>query len=225
MALHRGPKIITDGLVLCLDAADRKSYPGSGTVWYDRSGNSNHFTIQGNITWNSSTGFSNFEGNSTGSGNKIFRNNFPTNLKTSQGGQGYTVIVVARSTGTGGWKKLIGNSDGENYIDLYQNVASPYNYTTESGDTLFVDGVGVSSNSYTMYNAGFHFYIGTSLNAGGLINPTYALTIGNEPNNSPTGTNAYPWLGNIAIVLLYRRVLTTSEVLQNFTAQRGRFGI
>ena len=35
MAYNTGPKIVTDGLVLCLDAADRNSYPGSGNTWYD----------------------------------------------------------------------------------------------------------------------------------------------------------------------------------------------
>ena len=39
MAGSNGPKIVRDGLILCLDAADRKSYPGSGTVWYDLSPN------------------------------------------------------------------------------------------------------------------------------------------------------------------------------------------
>jgi hypothetical protein len=32
-------------LVLCLDAGDKKSYSGSGTTWYDRSGNGNHVTL------------------------------------------------------------------------------------------------------------------------------------------------------------------------------------
>jgi hypothetical protein len=41
MGLGHNPKIATDGLVLCLDAANQKSYPGSGTVWGDLSGNGN----------------------------------------------------------------------------------------------------------------------------------------------------------------------------------------
>ena len=53
MAYRNGPKIVTDGLVLCLDAAIGKSYPGSGTTWYDLSGNGNNGTIV-NATFNSS---------------------------------------------------------------------------------------------------------------------------------------------------------------------------
>ena len=44
MGFSRGPKIVTDGLVLALDAANSKSYPGSGTTWNDLSGNSEDFT-------------------------------------------------------------------------------------------------------------------------------------------------------------------------------------
>ena len=45
MAYRNGPKIVTDGLVLCLDAAIGKSYPGSGTTWYDLSGNGNNVSL------------------------------------------------------------------------------------------------------------------------------------------------------------------------------------
>ena len=45
MALAHSPKIITDGLVLCLDAGNTKSYPGSGTTWTDLSGNGNNGTL------------------------------------------------------------------------------------------------------------------------------------------------------------------------------------
>ena len=47
MSYRTGPKIVTDGLVLCLDAADRNSYPGSGSTWYDLSGNNYHGSING----------------------------------------------------------------------------------------------------------------------------------------------------------------------------------
>ena len=53
MAIFYNPRTITDGLVLCLDAANSKSYPGSGTTWTDLSGNGNHVTISG-ATYNSS---------------------------------------------------------------------------------------------------------------------------------------------------------------------------
>ena len=44
MGVNYNPKIVTDGLVLCLDAANKRSYPGSGSTWNDLSGRGNHFT-------------------------------------------------------------------------------------------------------------------------------------------------------------------------------------
>ena len=45
MGINRGPVIVTDGLVLALDAASPRSYPGTGTTWKDISGNNFDFTI------------------------------------------------------------------------------------------------------------------------------------------------------------------------------------
>ena len=195
----------------------------NGNVWRDLSGRGNDFTIQGNITWNKDTGFSNFNGNSVGNGNKIFRSNFPQNLKTSQLGQGYTVVVVARSTVSGVWRKLIGNWDGDNYIDLYQNNTGNTWHQDGSGETLYVDGVQVGNDTFVMYNAGFHCYAATNTNNGTLSNPTLPLTIGNEPNGA-ANPNAYPWVGDIAVVLMYERVLTASEIKQISNLYKDKYG-
>ena len=195
----------------------------NGNVWRDLSGRGNDFTIQGNITWNKDTGFSNFNGNSVANGNKIFRSNFPQNLKTSQLGQGYTVVVVARSTVSGVWRKLIGNWDGDNYIDLYQNNTGNTWHQDGSGETLYVDGVQVGNDTFVMYNAGFHCYAATNTNSGTLSNPTLPLTIGNEPNGA-ANPNAYPWVGDIAVVLMYERVLTASEIKQISNLYKDKYG-
>lgn len=195
----------------------------NGNVWRDLSGRGNDFTIQGNITWNKDTGFSNFNGNSVANGNKIFRSSFPQNLKTSQLGQGYTVVVVARSTVSGGWRKLIGNWDGDNYIDLYQNTTGNTWHQDGSGETLYVDGVQVGNDTFVMYNAGFHCYAATNLNNGTVSNPTLPLTIGNEPNGAAS-PNAYPWVGDIAVVLMYERVLTASEIKQISNLYKDKYG-
>ena len=53
MATSYSPKIVTDGLVVCLDAGDKNSYPGSGATWSDVSGNGNDFTLYNSPTHNS----------------------------------------------------------------------------------------------------------------------------------------------------------------------------
>ena len=58
--MYTGPNIVTDGLVLYLDAANPKSYPGSGTVWKDLSGNGNHFNLINGPSFNNF--YINFDG-------------------------------------------------------------------------------------------------------------------------------------------------------------------
>ena len=45
MSFDNGPRIVTNGLVLALDAADRNSYVSGSTTWFDLSGNSNNGTL------------------------------------------------------------------------------------------------------------------------------------------------------------------------------------
>jgi hypothetical protein len=56
MAIFNNPRIITDGLVLALDAGNPKSYPGSGTAWTDLSGNGNTGTLVNGTGYNSGNG-------------------------------------------------------------------------------------------------------------------------------------------------------------------------
>jgi len=56
MAISRGPKLVTNGLVFCVDAADKNSYIGSGTTWTDVSGNAYNGTLTNGPTFNGSNG-------------------------------------------------------------------------------------------------------------------------------------------------------------------------
>ena len=51
MPTSAGPDIVQNGLVLELDAADRNSYPGTGTAWFDLSGNNRNFTLTNGPTF------------------------------------------------------------------------------------------------------------------------------------------------------------------------------
>lgn len=235
--------IVTNGLVLWLDTANYASYSASGyyydcgygcqyyltnpgctvcnTQWKDMSGYGNDGTIQNSATYSYNTNGGSFAYTAGNQGITITNSSTLTNLKTSQGGSGLTVLVWAKSTGgTGAWRKLIGNGDGDNYIDLYQSP-SGYWHQDGSGETLYVDGVNVANDSYYMPGTGWHQWGATNSNSGTLTNPASSLTVGNEPNLS-----SYPWtMGEIAIVQIYNRVLTTTEMLQNFNSQRQRFGV
>lgn len=233
--------IVTDGLVLWLDAGNNSSYinstkyydcgygcqyyssnPGCtncNTKWKDMSGYGNDGTIE-NSTPIAYGGGGAFSYSASNHGIRIANSSSLTNLKTSQGGSGLTVLIWARSTASPSvWRKLIGNGDGDNYIDLYQNP-SGYWHQDGSGETLYVDGVNVANDSYYMPGAGWHQWGATNSNSGTLTNPSQMLTIGNEYNLS-----SYPWIGDIAIVQIYNRVLSTTEMLQNYNNQRIRFGV
>ena len=56
MALHHNPRIVTSGLVMHLDAADRNSYPGSGNTFTDLSGNGNNAALQNGTSYSSDNG-------------------------------------------------------------------------------------------------------------------------------------------------------------------------
>jgi hypothetical protein len=239
---QNAPNIVTNGLVLWLDAGNIQSWAGTGyyydcgygcqyyasnpgctscnNKWVDLSGYGNDGTIQNSapVLYNTSGGA--FVLSSSNQGIQVTNSSSLTNLKTSQGGSGITTLVWAKSTGgTGAWRKLIGHGDADNYIDLYQNPSGYW--AQECGATLYVDGVNYANGAYYMPNSGWHQWGATNSNAGTLTNPTQTLTIGNEPNLS-----SYPWtMGEIAIVQIYNRVLSTDEMLQNFNNQRQRFGV
>ena len=210
--------IVTSGLILWLDAANSFSYPGTGNVWYDLSGKGNHFIGGAALTWNKDTGFSAFTQT-----NRWYNSStsWPSNLKTSQGGNGYTTLVWAKCTGVAGWQKFIGNGDEQGYIDVYAYASSAI-YHQEDGSTLFYNN-NISVNNDTLYMADsvWRMYGSTNLDGGAKTNPTDNFGIGGEGD----AAYSYPFLGNIAVVMLYDRVLTSTEITQNFNAQRSRFGI
>jgi len=143
-----------------------------------------------------------------------------SNLKASLGGEGYTVLIWARSTSTTGqWRKLIGNDDGDNYIDIYQNPSGYYHQ--ECGSTLYVDGTQVSQGSYYMPNVGYHFWGATNYNSGTLNNPSRGFGIFNEPDRA----RSYQLAGNLGEVFIFNRVLTTNEINLIFNSTRSRYGI
>lgn len=214
MSISYNSSIVTSGLILCLDAANPRSY-SSGSTWYDVSGNNNNFTLNGTLTHSQTAGFSGWTQT-----NRWYKDSFPSNLKTSQGGAGLTTFVWAKCTGSGGWQKMIGNGDEQNYIDLYSSPSGYY--TCEDGSTLYYnDAINVAAATLFIADSVWRMYISTNSNSGTLTNPTDAFGIGSEGD---AGYN-YPWQGNIMSVMIYNRVLSSAEMIQNYNAYRGRFGV
>jgi hypothetical protein len=222
MALSHSPSIVTDGLVLCLDAANTKSYPGTGTGWNDLSQNSFVGTMVNGITFSSSNlGSIVFDGTDdyvTIPHNSAF--NFNTSLSLS--------FWFKTSVGTE--KYLTTKSDDSFYVAIgtvspgklstWLNGTSPggWKSSTASVDTnQWVNGV-VTYNGSSVF-----IYINGSLDSS--FGGSGGVSTGTSPVGIGYRNSAYFFNGSIANVMFYNINLSASQIAQNFNALRGRFGI
>jgi len=228
MSVSNGPSIVTSGLVLSLDAADRNSYPGSGTAWRDLSGNSNNATLVNGPTFNSRNGgVITFDGVDDYSINSL-----------SQGfTQAMTVITVARSSNST-WSSNagLGSARTNNGYIIHNDVG-------QTGVTFYLfDSPGnvIAINSVTPSNIqNFNFYAITTdvLQHKIYLNGYETSTSSTSIPRSNTGVAQNNYLGldstlpdrytaeQIGIHLIYNRALSASEVLQNYNATKTRFGL
>mgnify|MGYP000324290763 CR=1 FL=1 len=222
MATNYNNSIIKDGLVLCLDTGDRKSYSGSGSTWTDRSGNGNDVTLYNGPTFTTDNGGSlNFdESDDYGktSSTTVLNSSAYTKIAwfrpeeacaniISGGSESQHAFWMAATNHTlcaghnSAWT-TVGyrpNPSGD-MVGQWWCGAVTFNSTT--GWVLYMNGVQVDTNSSTTTNSGNGIIrIGAYYDAANMFN------------------------GDINIAQVYNRVLTADEILQNFNAQRGRFGI
>jgi len=218
---------VRDNLILNLDAGNLASYPGSGTTWFDLSGNSLNGTLTNGPTFSfsdssSSIVFDRSNDYVTISDNSLL-NNF-TNM---------TLEVIVRYTTTNNqifaqkWNYTLGSdgytleifnsvivaacySAGANYLSV-STSGYPINNTyhiilTLSGSTqtLYINGVSVATNSSgSVPNiSGTNFTIGSRSNLAGSY-----------------------FGGNVYLTKFYNRALSAAEILQNFNFYRSRYGI
>jgi hypothetical protein len=231
MSFVHSPKIVTNGLVLALDAGNTKSYPGSGTTWYDKSGNGNHLTFSSTPTMTGGVF------NSAGTV-YAYRNYIPVNSATN----GYAMEVTFKlnsSTGTS-WQNIIQNG---NPADADKRHMAWYNGTSNSLLALFH--IPNSYNNITdTLSTGSWYYLQMSYNpAGGGstgrrawlngVEKTVNNTASGDKNitsgyftvssDTPLGTNQSNM--TYSTIRYYNRYLTPDEIQQNFNALRGRYGI
>ena len=236
MGLAHSPRIVTDGLVLALDAGNTKSYPGSGTTWNDLSGNGSDGTITG-ATFNSD-GYFAFDGtddyiNFASASELQFLNRDPYSLEVWMyvdsnpfGSQNYTGIFN-REDSSGG------SRDGYN-IWLHGNDANYVNLSSErftSGTQNGVSKVYINADFLNMWHHIIVTYDGTNIklyrNAEEVASNTNTLNITNTSKTleiGRRGTGSY-FNGKLNGQKIYNKALTASEIQQNFNALRGRFGI
>ena len=232
MSFDNGPRIVTNGLVLALDAADRNSYVSGSTTWRDLSGNGVNGTLLNSPTFNSSNGGSIvFDGTNdyvdlgdnklgvevqdksgcawiyqtttTATVAGIIDKDFETNL-TTYGGWGFWITSTNKMSF---W--LQGNKDltdtGTSITNnAWQHISFSYNSTAKAV-SFYLNGIFTS----TITNA-------TIVEK---ISNTTPLKLG----AIRAGSNFFT--GRIATALVYNRQLTAVEIAENYNAQKSRFNL
>ena len=238
--------IVTSGLVLNLDASNASSYPGSGTSWFDLSGNGNNGTLyNGPAFSNSSSSVISFDG-----GDDYFQAN--VNTAALDGDPSLSVdMFVRRRTGTniGGGGELAGGSfwgiggSGQGnsingwtpttnliHLDIYDSTRLATSVYYPENQFVHIcwtkNGAGVETTNVKCYINGVEVALTKNRSA----------TRTNQFNTSTSGkgiclgranadSSIFPAPIDIGTFKVYSRALSSNEVLQNYNANRARFGL
>ena len=230
MGTHGGPDTVTDGLVLSLDAANKKSYPGSGTAWNDLSGNAINGTLTngpvfssdnvGIIDFDGSNDYIQLQSNGTGTfNNQIFSlgmwfkvdslasyNVLFSYDYTAHSAPHYATHLRLETSGrirfhwNNGANRSMFTDEGVIVADTWYNIY----ITFKSGkQQLFINGTVIHSTTLpdTITFYNQEVWIGRSNFSSGYTN------------------------GKITLFNYYNRELSAAEVVQNYNAIKNRFGL
>jgi hypothetical protein len=236
-------KIVTDGLVLALDASDKNSYPGSGTVWSDISGYPNTIT-NNNVSfagtapliycdYSGSSAYTNVGPNLN---NTLATSSFTIEMwisrNTSSVALGDRESLFANASNAAGWRFGLGINGGLYYLVGGTNGAG-YDERTLGSNYVKLDGTWnhvamvydrqAQLGSYAMYAYTNGAYQGTFA-LSSAVTSSFVGSVGiGDPGISQYCCSSYK--GKVAKLAVYNRALSSPEVLQNYNAQKSRFGL
>lgn len=222
MGVGYNPKIVTNGLVICLDAANRRSYPGSGTVWRDLAG-SNNGTLTNSPTFNSANrGSIVFDGVDDfvqiSASLNITTATFVVWLRRNGNQNTYDGILFSRGTNITGISFYTSNQLGY----TWNNAVNTYTWNSSlivPDLTWCMCAISITSNSATAY-----LYQSTGLTtATNIVSHTSTILDDIKIGQDDFGSRFFT--GDIAQAQIYNRALTSTEILQNYNATKGRFGL
>jgi hypothetical protein len=247
MATRYNPKIVTDGLILALDAANTRSYPGSGTTWFDISGNNRDFTINNpaNVPHVSDNGGAFDFAGTTGYIEDADGESYINGLSALT----LEVWVKSDVTSTDKGVFIAKTPDGgDTTVSLRYDVvgvdggASNTIKFAAGPSTATGTNSEASANSQTTDWQCLNMTWSTSVNSG--FPKLYINGKEDVPSDNDAETNAVSgatrvligvgcketvgsssWNGKIATVKLYNKTFSDAEVLQNYNALKGRFGL
>jgi hypothetical protein len=222
MGLGHSPRIVTDGLVLCLDAANARSYPGTGTTWADLTKNTD-------VSLTNSISFT-----SENSGSFIFdgtndRIDVPLSSNIVPNGDFSLVFWFYLLSTSDDYPRLfsVGNND---YLEISVRSNGDVKYYKRNGGGWQVVGLEILNTSdwnnlvYVRDGSNDFFYLDSSR--------VYSQSGGAHPYNSNineykigsryTNGEAFTY-GNISTFIAYNKALTADEIRRNFEATKGRY--
>lgn len=228
MSLHHSPRIVTDGLILCLDAGNSKSYAGSGNIWRDLSGRNNNVNLYNSPTFsnNDRSGAITFNGtNQYGSTDNVL-------ITTSQ----FTIFLILKIVSFSGSRK--------GYVG--QNDFIEYGYDTPSNQRYYISSVAgglVGENLINLVDTWYLICLTSTSRYGSQSNRHVNITNGVEVANladslngstssffNIAGNGIWDAAGNfsnikLAYLAVYNRGFDRHEVFQNYNSLKGRFGL
>ena len=233
--------IVRNGLVLYMDAGNKKSYGVTNSNINDLSVYSNNGVLTNGPTWNSLN-----KGSIVFDGTDDFILG-PSSNSLNFGTENFTINVWFRTTTVARRTILsrfdfngLGTIERGYYIDVQSNgrlraafETSGLNYRLADSTTavntnryFFASFVRSNATTANMYVNGVlegtnTFTLGTTANVDAVTAP---FSIGRRADYQTPATQNF-YIGNIAVVQMYNRALSQTEILQNFIAQRPRFNL
>ena len=247
MATSYSPKIITDGLLVCLDAKSVKSNGGGGEVWADVSGNGHNVTLYNSPTANVSGGYISFNGTDQyGTHTNVPAPNIATDYYTIELWFRLPSLPIAdiSSDGDGGGP-LYGTRYGSDFQLFAYGASSSASslgacYDDSRGNTNHRSTKSVVANEWVQfvhigipYDDGnyatrgkFKYYINGQLDTDETISSDSSGYSVNTTCHIAYDARYFDYCEvDMAVIRRYDRELTASEVLQNYNATKGRFGL
>ena len=236
MSTKYSPQIVTSGLVLALDAANKVSYPGTGTNWYNLSGTITSGSLTNGPTFsNANGGCIVFDGTDDYSITTFSSALNLINDPTTNGGiisfsiwinvisntvGGYIISSGGETSSTGFW---MANQNGSPEVGIKTTSKVWYKPITGSDfplNTWINWSVVCDNTNMSLYKNGNFYSITTS--AGVSVSSQFSrFTIG-----TPTAIlGSYCGNNRVSNVFIYNKTLTASEILQNYNANKSRFGL
>jgi hypothetical protein len=213
---------VLGGLVLYLDAANKKSYPGSGTTWFDLSGNNYTGSLTNGPTFSSTNGgsivFDGVDDYVQLSNTSFNYNNVTVNIWINRNTTATTYpVIISKESNNTGWILHIINTD-----KIFWKVNNASNSAITTTGSL---ATGSWYNITATYDA-----LQLSVYINGKLDTTKPDTSGIFPNSTSIRIGEYQITGNafkgsMSSIQIYNRALSAQEIQQNYNALKSRFNL